>query len=139
MKIYSFPNALTFQSSLTVDEIVSLKKYNPTALNLVEPDAYGAQHVFFSLDHVETAYGSVNQNGITFVGQTEEGKALVSVLIPATLGKDEVKKYINDHYSTIVRYAEVVEKNAKEALVAVKEAEESFTDSIVELSFEEVE
>lgn len=134
MKIYSFPFALTLESSLTVAEIELLQKYDPRALALRDVTPTGEEFETFRVGYSAAEYGSVKSNGVTFVGETDNGKAGLSITIPANLKGDAVGNYINDKLATISRDVEIVEKNAKTALVNVKSAKDAFLAAIVPLT-----
>lgn len=134
MKIYSFPFALTLESKLTIAEIELLQSNNPRALALIESTPDGGEYEIFRLGFAKIDYGTVDANGIIFVGETEDGKAGLSILLPASLSKAEKEEYINKKLSSISRNVAIVEDNAKKALVDVEAAKKSFLKSIVALT-----
>jgi len=136
MKIYSFPFALTIESSLTIAEIELLQKHDPRALALREvvPGTGEEVETFRMAYDAHSGTGSVTNGGIVFVGETENGKAGMSILIPANLKGPAVGDYINDRLANISNNVRVVEINAAEALVNVKKAKEAFLSAIVPLA-----
>lgn len=133
MKIYSFPFAVTLESSLTIAEMELLQKHDPRALALREVTPQGEEYETFRIGYSPVEYGSVNASGVTFVGETDNGKAGLSILIPATFKGDAVGNYIDNKLASVSRNVAIVEANAKKAVVDVKAAKESFLKSIVAL------
>ena len=133
MKIYSFPFAVTIESALTIAEMELLQKHDPRALALRDVMPNGEEFETFRIGYSPIESGSVNANGVTFVGETENGKAALSILIPATLKGEAVGNYIDNKLAAVSRNIAIVEANAKKAVVDVKAAKEVFLKSIVPL------
>jgi len=134
MKIFSFPFAVTLVSSLKKDEIELLQKKDPRALALFEALPDGTESQFFGINFVSKGTGDVCPSNVTFVGEMPDGKAALSILIPANLKGADVGKYTNDKLAAVSRNCAIVEENAKRALVTVAAAEAAFLDSIIDLT-----
>ncbi len=133
MKIYSFPFALTLESSLTIAEIELLQKKNSRALKLFEMRPDGREIEIFGIGAVKDNKGAVCAAGINYVGTTKNGKAGMSILIPASLEGKAVGDYIDEKLAEVSRMATIVEKNAAQALKDVAASKDNFLGSIIEL------
>lgn len=134
-KIRLIQNAATFVSDLTVAEIEVLQKQNPMALAIVEPNEHGGEDIVFSVGYRNTAFGSISNNKVEFVDKNAEGKACLTVLIPANLA--DRAAYLYDKYAIASNMLKVVEKNAKKALTNLTTSKEAFAEEFVDLDSED--
>lgn len=133
-KIRLIQNAATFVSDLTVAEIEVLQRQNPMALAIVEPNEHGGEDIVFSVDYTNTAYGNISDNKVTFVDKNAEGKACLTVLIPANAENKEA--YMFDKYAVASNLLKVVEKNAKKALQNLTTSKKAFAEEFIDLDIE---
>ena len=133
-KIRIMQNAVTFVSSLTVDQIKVLQAQNPMALAIKEPNTDGGEDIVFTVDYKETPYGFINDNKILFVDKTADGKACTTVLIPAT-EKDKAG-YLYSEYAVAVNMLKTVERNAINALKHLTTSKEKFAEEFIDLDAE---
>lgn len=133
MKIFSFPFALTLESSLTIADMELLQKHDPRSLALRDITPTGEEYETFRIGYSPVEYGSVNANSVTFVGETESGKAGMSFLIPSNLQGEKKDAYIDNKLAAVSRNVSIVEANAAKAVIDVKAAQKSFLKSIVAL------
>ncbi len=133
-KIKMMQNAATFISDLMIEDIKLLQKQSPSSLAISEPSADGYVDEIFRVSYKNTAFGVINDRYITFVDSTAEGKACLTVLIPA----DELDKgaYLYDRYATAVNFLKVVERNAKKALENLTTNKETFAKEFIDLDAE---
>lgn len=133
-KFKMMQNALTFISDLTVDEITLLQKQSPSSLAITEPTAEGCTQEIFRLSYKKTAFGTINDNYVTFVDTTPKGEACLTVLIPADI--PDKGSYLFDQYATAINYIKVVERNAKKALTNLTINKETFAKEFIDLDAE---
>lgn len=134
-KIRLIQNAATFISDLTVEEIEVLQKQNPMALAIVEPNELGGEDIVFSVSYKNTAFGSISDYKVEFVDKNAEGKACLTVLIPANLA--DRTAYLYDKYAIASNLLKVVEKNAKKALTNLTTSKEAFAEAFIDLDSED--
>lgn len=133
-KIRIMQNAVTFITNLTVEEIKLLQKQAPSALAISEPTPEGYQEEIFRVSHKNAAFGDINDSFITFVDATAEGKACLTVLIPAN--ETDKKSYLYERYATAINYLKTVERNAKKALNNLVISKEAFAEEFIDLDTE---
>lgn len=133
-KIRLIQNAATFVSDLTVAEIEVLQKQNPMALAIVEPNEHGGEDIVFSVSYKNAAFGNISDTKVEFVDKNAEGKACLTVLIPANLA--DRTAYLYDKYAMASNLLKVVEKNAKKALANLTTSKETFAEEFVDLDSE---
>lgn len=133
-KIKMMQNAATFISDLTVEEIKLLQKQSPSSLAISEPSAEGYMDEIFRISHKNTAFGEINDRYIIFVDATAEGKACLTVLIPAN--EPDKSAYLYDKYATAVNFLKVIERNAKKALESLTTDKATFAKEFIDLDAE---
>lgn len=107
------------KSSKALEEIKLLEKYRPSSLVLTEGEGESKREVF----RVGTAASaSVNQFGISFANSslTGDGKAVVTVALPADLKPENVTDYVMDKWGKVINNLNKVEQNFEDALTDVK-------------------
>lgn len=137
MKIYDFPFAITLESSLSIADFELLQKHDPRALALRDISPSGEETEFFRMGYINTEFGTVTSRNITFVGETKNKLAGVSILIPANLNADKKAEYIDNKLADVCRNVAIIEANAVKAIEAVKAAQKSFSESIITLELKE--
>lgn len=133
-KFKMMQNAVTFISDLTVEEIKLLQRQSPSSLAISEPTAEGYVEEIFRISYKNTAFGDINDNYVTFVDATAEGKACLTVLIPAN--ETDKGAYLYDKYATAINFIRAVERNAKKALANLTTDKETFAKEFIDLDAE---
>lgn len=133
-KFKMMQNAVTFISDLTVEEIKLLQRQCPNSLAISEPTAEGYVEEIFRLSHKITAFGDINDNYVTFVDATAEGKACLTVLIPAN--EPDKGAYLYNKYATAINFIRAIERNARKALANLTVDKETFAKEFIDLDAE---
>ena len=133
-KIRLIQNAATFTSDLKVDEIIQLQKQDPAALAIIEPTFDGGTQEVFRIAFKNAAFGEITENYMVFVDKNVEGKACLTVLIPANL--EDKAGYLFDKYAVAINMLKVVERKAKKALENIVTSKENFASEILDLDNE---
>lgn len=128
MKLTITGDAYALTSTIKVDEIELLKKYNPDALSVKDKDG----NVKFKVSYSE-GKGSITPYGVTFGGKgrgESDGCATVTGTLPAGLSTDEAKKYVVELVGGVVAYLEQLEKDVTKAAEAVSTQRKKLIDGI---------
>lgn len=130
--LYLIENAMTLVSKLTPEQIETVAKQSPDALQLVTPLGNGDSRVDFTVVYdPKSDFGHIGNDGIRFPAANQDGKACVSVLIPAN-SKDK-KGYIYDKYMVAINNLAVVEDQVVKALETVATTKKDFVAKITVL------
>lgn len=130
--LYLIENAMTLVSKLTPEQIETVAKQSPDALQLVTPLENGGSRVDFTVVYdPKSDYGHLDNNGIRFPAANKDGNACVSVLIPAN-SKDK-DGYIYDKYMVAINNLAVVEDQVVKALETVATTKKDFVAKITKL------
>lgn len=126
MRITITADAYAITSSMTVEEIKTLRKANPDALKIKDADG----NEKFAVSYSE-GKPSINAFGVTFGGKSHDdnGFATITGIIPA--GTSSPKDYVADLVAPVKTYLEQVEAAASPAAEAAKTARKALVDSIV--------
>lgn len=120
-------NVVTFESSLTVDQLYAVKRYKPEALVLKQD-----KEPIFALEF-NPCNGSVNGNGIVLDCMAATKKAFTSIQLCGIAGEpiDEKRAEITERFGVILAHANKVEEQCRAALEEVNATLESVADSII--------
>ena len=130
MKIYSFPFAVTIESDLTNEDIITLQKYDPEALALYKTEENKTKELF-RVCFYKGNISNIADEGIIFTGVTNKnGNAGATALIPTNV---DSKEFINDNYADICVKLQKVEAQAKEALKNVNKSIDDFNKTVIDL------
>lgn len=115
-KITVSGDAIVITSSLTLENIQTLKEYEPNALTLYEADENGKKQPVFSVDTCKGA-GSINALGACFSRETrgDDKRAVITILIDEKVGEDVVD-YITATYGRAINMLEKIEAQVPAAL-----------------------
>ena len=128
MKLTITADAYALTSTIKVNDLELLKKYNPDALNVKDKD----NKVVFAVSYSE-GKPSVAAFGITFGGKTrdENGYATITGTIPSDLRTAEAaKEFVAEKFGGVVAYLEQLEKSITDAAKTVAENRKKLVDSI---------
>jgi len=127
MRITVLGDALVVTSSLTVEEIEMLKKYDPDALKLFDADGNQTFGVGYS-----SGNGNLTKKGVTFGATSNGGFATLSVTLEGTEGMtaDALKETVADILGEIPVKLAAVEQAAPAKLAEVREARTTLINSI---------
>lgn len=121
-------NVVTFESSLTAEQLHAVKRYKPEALVLKKD-----KDPIFALEFNPCANGSVNGNGIVLDSTAATKKAFTSIQLYGIAGEpiDEKRAEITERFGVILAHANKVEEQCRAALEEVNATLESVADSII--------
>lgn len=110
-------NVVVVTSTLKIEEIETLAKYQPKSLKLFEPTEDGHRTEVFSV--CVGNKGSISKFGACFSGESfANGGASLTIALPA--GLEDAVGYVADTYGVAVELLGKVEENAAVALDEVK-------------------
>ena len=116
IKVFEDLKQYTLISTLTLEDIQTLKKYQPDALKIKNADGDDV----FGISYVEGKH-SVSAIGITFGAASVKGNfAMVVGTIPA--GTEKVEEYIADQVGAALVHINTLEESIPEALKTIKAA-----------------
>lgn len=119
MKTQFFGSALVITSSLKLEEIKTVAKYQPESLTLWDKDEDGNKEPVFSVLYVKGTNGTINEQGAIFSKASPEGFAQITELVSLPADTDP-KEYVADNYG--------------KALLALAKFEEYFPAVVEELN-----
>lgn len=128
MKLTITADAYALTSTIKVQDIELLKKYNPDALNVKDKD----NKVVFGVSYSE-GKPSVAPFGVTFGGKTrdENGYATITGTIPSDLKTAEAaKEFVAEKFGGVVAFLETLEKSIADAAKTVADNRKKLVDSI---------
>lgn len=97
MKTQFFGSALVITSSLKLEEIKTVAKYQPESLTLWDKDEDGNKEPVFSVLYVKGTNGTINEQGAIFSKASPEGFAQITELVSLPADTDP-KEYVADNY-----------------------------------------
>lgn len=117
-KIVIVGDAMVLDSTLTLDQIKMLEKYDPKALMVYEADEDGHKQTVFRVAST-TGKGCISEYGICFANETrnEEKNATITLQIPGNV--TDVMQYAEDLAGAAIAHLATVEAQAVPALEAV--------------------
>jgi hypothetical protein len=126
-KITVVGDAAVVTSTLTVEDINTLKKYRPEALVLMGGE--DNKEPIFAVD-VSERCGNIGEFGIVFSGATrdEEKKAMLTVMLKGITG--DVKEYVADKFGAAMAHLNELEAKLPAVLEAVNAHKQQIMDSI---------
>lgn len=128
MKLTITGDAYALTSTIKRSEIELLKKYNPSALKVMDEE----KNEKFAISFAE-GKSNVSSFGITFGGATRDGNgyATVTGTLPQGLDTaDAAKEYLADHFGAVVAYLKQLEATVPEAVETVSNTRQAFMDDI---------
>ena len=122
-------NSYVITSEIPAKDLEKVKKYRPSALTLADEET---KETYFRVG-IGTGNDSLNDNGISFGGVTNDGNKLATATlpIPSELPDDtDAKDYVLDKAGAAIANLNKVEKNIVEALKDIKTEHETITANI---------
>ena len=122
-KITIVGDAVVITSERTLEEIKTLKKYKPEALELKDEEG----DVYFK---VGTECGNANQYGVSFMEESRngDGKASLTILISPCI--EDAVKYVTDRFGLAILNLNKVEKQFDTALEEVSAQQAEILENI---------
>lgn len=127
MKICTYRNVGKFAlvSAIKAEDLEVVKKYRPDELKLKDKDGNDTFAVGYNPGH-----NSLCKNGVTFGGKTEDGFAMLTGDIPATVKAEDVGEYIADYVGPAVTGLNTIEAKIPTVVSAIKAERGALIDSI---------
>lgn len=123
-KITIVGDAIVVTSSKKLEDIRTLEKYRPKALCLFETDENGNREEVFRIA-TTNGYGSINQYGASFCGETHDEEKLATITLSVPEGVKDVMEYTLNKIGT--------------AIIMLNKVEEQFDDALCEIEVEKEE
>lgn len=129
-KIYVAGNAVCFESSMKLDDLVQVKKYRPKALAVMGGD--DGKEMEFICAVIPGAVGEVTRSGVVF-GMASVDKKLATVTM--MLGSDAydaqtLKEYLADKFGAALNYMNKLEAELPNVLKEVEAERAAVMQSI---------
>lgn len=128
-KIIIAGNAVVVTSKHTLEDIKTLEKYSPRALQLREKNEDDKMEVCFQVMS-STGKGALNNNGAAFTGATHDEAALATITLCIPEGVENVKEWVAEAMGPGLMKLNKVEKQFADALKAVKEDRDQIMENI---------
>lgn len=126
-KIKIAGNAVIVESDLALEDIKTVKKYRPSVLVLNE-EVDGVKEPVFAIDVAGNTMGSLDCYGAVFGGSTEEGNALITMIVGGEAAN--IKKWVGENLTGAIMNLNKIEKVVSEALESIKADQKAVMDSI---------
>lgn len=126
-KIKIAGNAVVVESALKLEDIKTVKKYQESALVLME-DKGDYKEPVFAIDVTNKSMGTINSNGAEFATATEEGNALITMVVGGNAA--EIKKWVGENLTGAIMRLNKLEKDVAEALTKINADQKAVMDSI---------
>ena len=124
-KIIITGDSVSVISSLTLEEIKTIAKYRPQALNLYETNGEEKSLVFA----ISTGAPRMSSYGVSFSAETTEGNAVMTEIF-AGVSVDKIKDAVAEKYGVGILNLRKLELQIPEILEAVKNEREEIKSSI---------
>lgn len=115
-KIIITGNKMDIVSTVKLEDIKTLERFRPGTLELYDTRK---NQIFFKVGVTESGTGSINEFGVSFGGATEDGFAMVTMLIP--FGIENNIEYVTETYGVGLLRLKTVETQAANEIVEVNE------------------
>lgn len=120
-------DAAVVTSTLSLEDINTIKKYRPEALVLMGGEE--GKEPIFAVDVAEN-HGGINEFGVCFSGATrdEKKKAMLTVMLKGITG--DVKEYVADKFGTALAHLNELEAKLPGVLEDVNANKQRIMESI---------
>lgn len=126
-KIKIAGNAVVVESALKLEDIKTVKKYNESALVLME-DKGDYKEPVFAIDVTGKNMGSIDSNGAVFASADDEGHATLTMVIGGTTA--EIKKWVGENLTGAIMNLNKLEESVDKVLTQIVEDQKKVVDSI---------
>lgn len=127
-KIIVAGDAVVITSGLTLENLETVKKYNPNALTLMGGE--DGKEPVFCIGVNRGKQGNINQYGVEFGAETrdEQKLATLTLLVPGEI--DDVKNYVADKYGAALMMLNKLEAFLPTILEAIEADKKAILDNI---------
>lgn len=120
-------SAIVLKSSLTLDTLKKLKKYDPSALKIVDDK----ERLQFKVDIAAEGNGSVCEKAIFFAPVTHDAEKLATVTLQIPDSVSNAAEYTADLLGAAFTQLEILESTMAAASVVVDEKKAAMLEKIV--------
>lgn len=120
-------SAIVLKSSLTLDTLKKLKKYDPSALKIVDDK----ERLQFKVDIAAEGNGSVCEKAIFFAPVTHDAEKLATVTLQIPDSVSNAAEYAADLLGAAFTQLEILESTMAAASVVVDEKKAAMLEKIV--------
>lgn len=126
-KIKIAGNAVVVESALKLEDIKTVKKYNESALVLME-DKGDYKEPVFAIDVTDKNMGSINANGAEFASEDGEGHALITIVVGGNAS--EIKKWVGENLTGAIMNLNKLEESVAKVLTQIVDDQKKVMDFI---------
>ena len=117
-KIVVTGDAIVVTSAFTLEELLTIKKYRPNALQLMGGE--DNKQPIFAINAVKGGNGGINQYGVTYTGETHDEKKLATLTIFDGNITGDAKEYAAEKIGAAVINLDKLEGTLKGVLEEIK-------------------
>ena len=117
-------NSYVVTSSVSMEDLETVKKYRPAALALTDPETKE------TLFKVGTGANSVNDFGVSFGGVSNDEKKFAAATLPIPADVEDVKEYVLDKAGLALANLNKVEAGIAAALTEVRAERDTIAKNI---------
>lgn len=128
-KITIAGDSYVITSAKTLEDIKTLEKYRPKALQLFETDDDGSKECVFCVGSTN-GNGTINQYGASFGGVTHDDAKLATITLALPRDCGDAKKWVADKIGAAKAMLDKVEGQIDRALAEVKAEQDEVMKSI---------
>ena len=118
-KITIAGDAVVVTSSKKLEDIKTLEKYRPNALQLFETNENGKREPVFAVG-TTNGKGSITEYGASFGSTAPDGSGLATITMPVPGGASDVKQAVADMVGVAIISLNKVEQQVDAALASVQ-------------------
>lgn len=131
-KINVIGDALVITSTLKIEDIEALAKYEPKALKLYEENEDGKKEEVFAVCLTKKGTPGINAIGASFSAETRGDYATITTILDKSVGTDDaLKTYIADNYGRAILLLEKIEAQVPAALERANAFKASIAEKVI--------
>jgi len=112
-------------SSVTMEDLQTIKKYRPSALSITDPETKE------TLFKVGIGANSVNDFGISFGGVSNDDEKLATATLPIPVDVNDAKEYVLDKAGLALANLKAIEAEIAETLDDIRTERNAIAENIV--------
>ena len=120
-------NSYVVTSDISAADLLTVKKYRPSALALVDEDT---KETYFRVG-ATPGTSFLNDNGINFGGVTNDDEKLATATLPIPTDVEDVKEYVLDKVGLAITQLDKVQANVKTALEDILVERDAISERII--------
>lgn len=121
--------SLVIKSAMKKEDLDTIKKYRPDALNLYEGEG-DKKDIKFSVLLAKSGNGSVDKYGVAYAPDTTDADGLAEATIVLGNVGDDLKEFIADTYGAAFKYLNALEDTLPDVIADILADKAAIMDSI---------